>query len=489
LFREVPGAILLKPISETFRRSVRDVFEEYAAYDLHVVWIYRDPVNATHSIGLFGFTERTVEAPELAEQWKQRNQSLLAAIPFYPERITIVRYEDLANSPALLLAIGRRVGIEAFPLFRADSGRGRREMAPEMQAMVDHVTRETRARLDAARLDAAQIVPPSTETFPAPSKGPDIYSPAFCTDPFDHFRNWREQGSVHRLRQPNSWLVLNYQDVAAALRDDRFSTAYYRNITRIFAGADPSGHARLRSLLNPHFTRELMRRHADRIERHTRRILNELAGGREFDLMPAFATRLTAELTTDSSLLDGVASDSRLTPGDVADFRRFIPVAGCVLSHFIGNAVHYLLFHTGVESGLRSRPANIPAFVDEILRLFPPAPTLRRLTLRPVAIGAATIPTEAHVYLAIGAANRDPAQYEEPDELILHRTGPPHLSFSVGPNGCLGRHLGQLECETAIRVLLTEFPRLRINCSTDQIQFAGTPWLYGPTALPVRFDA
>src|ERR1700693_1356608 len=151
LFHEIPGAILLKPISETFRRSVREVFEEYAAYDLHIVWIYRDPVNATHSIELFGFTGRPSTVPELAEQWKERNQSVLDALPVYPDRLTIVGYEDLAESPSQLVALGRRLGIEAFPHFRGDSGSGRREMAPELQALVDEVTGKTRARLDAAR--------------------------------------------------------------------------------------------------------------------------------------------------------------------------------------------------------------------------------------------------------------------------------------------------------------------------------------------------
>jgi cytochrome P450 len=484
LFQEIPGSVLLKPISETFRRSVRDVFEEYAAYDLHIVWIYRDPVNATHSIELLGFKGRSFTVSELAEQWKQRNQSVLDALPFYPDRLTIVRYEDLTESPSLLVALGMRLGIEAFPHFRADSGGGRRAMTPELQALVDEVTEQTRARLDAARTALPPTPAPSAST-----SGLDLSCPEFHADPFRHLREWRERAAVHRLSLPNSWLVLNYDDVSSIMRDDeRFSDHHYRAMWRLSAAADGAEQSRWQSLLEPHFTPAAMRLQAERIERHTRNLLTELERTGEFDLVAAFALRLFRELSADRhSLLAGLTADARVTQDEVADIARLITLFEYVLVNFIGNAAHYLLRRPEQDDALRSRPADIPAFTDEMLRLFVPGFTLRRLTVCPVEIAFQRIPAHANIYLAIAAANRDPAQYCQPDEIVLHRGGPPHLSFGVGLHAYLGRRLAQPACETALRVML-EFPPLRSVAPIGETRFTGLPEVYGPSALPVRFD-
>jgi cytochrome P450 len=485
LFHEIPGAILLKPISETFRRSVREVFEEYAAYDLHIVWIYRDPVNATHSIELFGFTGRPSTVPELAEQWKERNQSVLDALPVYPDRLTIVRYEDLAESPSLLVALGRRLGIEAFPHFRGDSGGGRREMAPEQQALVDEVTGKTRACLDAARTVLPLTSAPSVST-----SGLDLSSAEFRADPFRHLREWRERAGVHRLSFPNSWLVLNYDDVSAIMNDaKRFSALHYRAMGRLSGAADGAEQSRLRSLLEPQFTSAAMRFQAERIERHTRSLLTALVRSGEFDLVAAFALRLFRGLSADRhSLLAGLTADAGLTQDEVADIGSLIAPFEYVLVNFIGNAVHYMLRHPEQDDALRSRPTDIPTFTDEVLRLFAPGFTLRRVTLCPVEIAFRSIPTRANIFLAIAAANRDPAQYWQPAEMVLHRGGPPHLSFGVGLHAYLGRHLTQPACEAVLRVVLAEFPRLRSVGSIGEIRFTGLPEMYGPSALPVRFD-
>jgi cytochrome P450 len=485
LFHEIPGAILLKPLSETFRRSVREVFEEYAGYDLHIVWIYRDPVNATHSIEVFGFTGRPSSVPELAEQWKQRNESLIDALPVYPDRLTVVRYEDLAESPSLLVALGERLGVEAFPHFRGDSGHGRRRMSPELQALVDEVTGKTRARLDAARTVLAPTSVPSLST-----SGLDLSSQEFHADPFARLREWREHSGVHNLNLPNSWLVLNYDDVSGILHDaKRFSAVHYRAMSRLLGAADGADQFRLRSLLEPYFTPAAMRFHAERIERHARSLLTELLPSGEFDLVASFALRLFRELSVDRhSLLAGLTADPRLRQDEIADIGRLIALFEYVLVNFIGNAVHYMLLHHEQDEALRSRPADVPAFTDEVLRLFAPGFTLRRLTLCPVEIPVGPIPAQANIFLAIAAANRDPAKYRQPDEMVLHRAGPPHLSFGVGLHAYLGRHIAQAACEGVLRVMLTEFPPLQSVGSIGKIPFTGLPETYGPSVFPVRFD-
>lgn len=145
-----PGPVVLKPISETNRRSVADVLAEFAAYDLRVAWIYRDPVNCFHShvVRWQGFRDR----PEaFAEHWSQRNRSLLEALPEHGERLAVVRYEDLVEDPAVFAELVAWLGIPGSYLFRPDRGAGRSEQPAAVQAAIDVGTAGTLARLDAVR--------------------------------------------------------------------------------------------------------------------------------------------------------------------------------------------------------------------------------------------------------------------------------------------------------------------------------------------------
>jgi hypothetical protein len=376
LFDEVPGAVLLKPISETFRRSVREVFEEYAAYDLRIVWIYRDPVNATHSLQILGFKGPVPTVPELAEEWNRRNQSVLDALPFYPGRITIVRYEDLSDSPSMLAALGERLGIEALPNFRGDSAGGRRNMAPEFQTLVDTVTRDTRARLDSAR----SILPGSGAAPPPCAAAPDASEAAFVHDPLGQLCEARERAGVYHHQQSDTWVVLRYDDVAASLADlERFACNIdYLAQNRLIGSQDLAFHARLRRLLEPHLTPEWTRIYTSRIEQRTRGILKELAVAGEFDLVSAFALRLYMDLEIEcstgrepDSLIARVMADPHFTPQEISDLGSSIPIFLKTLINFIANAVHHLLFHPNQEAALRARPTDISAFVDEVMRLFP----------------------------------------------------------------------------------------------------------------------
>ena len=146
-----PGTVLLKPISETMRRNVSDVLCEYEAYDLSVVWIYRDPVNVFHSMEREGWTLVKDDALKLTREWNKRNRSMLECLPEQADRITVVRYEDLVTSPEALQALGRFLGIPVKGVFRKDSRAGRQAVPADFQTVIDGETRETLAMLDAAR--------------------------------------------------------------------------------------------------------------------------------------------------------------------------------------------------------------------------------------------------------------------------------------------------------------------------------------------------
>jgi cytochrome P450 len=417
---------------------------------------------------------------------------VLDALPFYPGRITIVCYEDLSDSPSMLAALGERLGIEALLNFRGDNAGGRRNMAPEVQTLIDAVTRETRARLDAAR----SILPGAGAAPPPCAAAPDASETAFVHDPLGQLREARERAGVYHHQQSDTWVVLRYDDVAASLADlGRFACNIDHLAQNRFIGSqDLVFHARLRRLLEPHLTTEWTHLYTSRIEQRTRGILNELAVAGQFDLVSAFALRLYMDLRTEwsgsreaDSLMARITADPQFTPQELSDLGSSIPVFLKTLINFIANAVHHLLFHPKQEATLRARPADIPAFVDEVMRLFPPAFGVTRMTRQSVKMAGLEIPAEAQVVLAVFSANRDSGRYEQPDEMLLHRNGPPHLSFSDGPEAWFVRRIGQVERETVLRVLLSEFPPLRPMCPAAEVRFAASPEFYVPSALPVRF--
>ena len=104
--------------------------------------------------------------------------------------------------------------------------------------------------------------------------------------------------------------------------------------------------------------------------------------------------------------------------------------------------------------------------------------------LEAVALEDATLPAGALVMTAIGAANRDPEVFDDPDRLDLGRASNHHLSFGFGAHFCLGAPLARLEAEVAFDALLTRFPKLEL--ASDTLSYRPSPILRGLVALPVR---
>lgn len=120
----------------------------------------------------------------------------------------------------------------------------------------------------------------------------------------------------------------------------------------------------------------------------------------------------------------------------------------------IGNAVRILSEDRDLQSLLRRSPNLIPAFIEEVLRLESPFRFLLRTTERATSLGGVSIPAGATVLLLWGAANRDSAMFEEPDDIVLDRKVPRrHVAFGRGIHHCVGAPLARLET----RIVLTAF--------------------------------
>jgi cytochrome P450 len=102
-------------------------------------------------------------------------------------------------------------------------------------------------------------------------------------------------------------------------------------------------------------------------------------------------------------------------------------------------------------------------------------------------VGGVAIPQGAAVAVNLGAANRDPARWSDPDRFDLFREPKPHIAFALGPHVCLGMHLARMETRVLLETLFDRLPGLRLDPRADDVHISGLLFR-APLALPVRFD-
>ena len=116
-----------------------------------------------------------------------------------------------------------------------------------------------------------------------------------------------------------------------------------------------------------------------------------------------------------------------------------------------------------IASRLRSEPALIRNFVEEVLRLESPSQGFFRFAVETASLAGVEIPEGSMVQVRFAAANRDPEVFPDPDRLDLQRPNAgAHMAFSQGEHHCVGAPLARLELQTAFRVLLERFERIEI---------------------------
>jgi pimeloyl-[acyl-carrier protein] synthase len=153
--------------------------------------------------------------------------------------------------------------------------------------------------------------------------------------------------------------------------------------------------------------------------------------------------------------------------------------------NLIGNGMLALIQHPEKYAQLRESPGLIVSAVEELLRFDSPVQLTARIASEPLTIGGKHIEAGQWVLPLLGAANRDPQQFTEPEQLDLTRNPNPHVGFGRGIHFCLGAPLARLEGQVAIGALVQRFRTLELAGTPirrDQITLRGLKSL--PVAVP-----
>jgi P450-derived glycosyltransferase activator len=315
-----------------------------------------------------------------------------------------------------------------------------------------------------------------------------------------------------------------------------------------FLEMNPPDHTRLRRLVQPAFSPKGIAAYRPRIERKVAQLLDDAPTAGAFDLVPALTNPLPIAVIIDllgipdadaenfarhgtviGGALDGIRSLShaarmraagaelmtvfgrlfvlrrkepaddlvstlvaakrdRIRPGELYPLCVLLLVSGFETTvNLIGNTVNALLDHPAQWAAVCADPATMAGkAVEETLRFDPPIQRTRRFALEPVELAGQLIDKDQLVLPLIGAANRDPEVYPDPDRFDIHRESTAdHLAFGSGIHYCIGQPLALLEATVAVRVLAERLPQLRRAGPTRR---RNSNIIRGPLHLPVRAD-
>ena len=179
------------------------------------------------------------------------------------------------------------------------------------------------------------------------------------------------------------------------------------------------------------------------------------------------AGEVLAALIRGSEFNSSAPANERLSELELIHNCIFLLNAGHeTTTNLIGNGIDLLIRHPDALSDLRAHPELIDSAVEEFLRMESSNQLGNRRAARETRLGGIPIQAGAYVHIGIGAANRDPAQFPDPDRLDIRRQPNRHLAFGTGIHACAGMSLARMEARVAIGRLVARF---------REIEPAGSP--------------
>ncbi|MEX5635671.1 cytochrome P450 [Parafrankia sp. FMc2] len=208
-----------------------------------------------------------------------------------------------------------------------------------------------------------------------------------------------------------------------------------------------------------------------------------VAARREAPQDDLISVLVQAEITDE----DGVRH--QLSDHEIYTFAILLLLAGSGTTwKQMGITLTALLRRPEVLEAVRADRSLLRPAVEESVRWSPTDPMFARFATRDVELGGLAIPRGSVVHLCLGAANRDPARWDRPDEFDIHRPMKRSLGFGSGAHVCLGMHVARAEITVGIGALLDRLPNLRLDPAAEPPRLIGM-YERGATEIPVLFDS
>jgi cytochrome P450 len=176
-------------------------------------------------------------------------------------------------------------------------------------------------------------------------------------------------------------------------------------------------------------------------------------------------------------------TDGSLTDEQLFYIAILLLIAGNeTTTNLLGGMIDTLARHPDQYDKIRADPDLIPLAIEEQLRYTSPIQNLYRYTRAPYQVGEVTIPSGARLLLSFGAANRDPAAFDDPNAYRADRNPRMHVAFGYGAHMCLGAPLARMEAHAVLRELVGRVSRISAD---GPATWSTNSSLRGPTHLPV----
>jgi cytochrome P450 len=379
------------------------------------------------------------------------------------------------------------------------------------------------------------------------SRGLDLLDPRFRADPYPFYRELRESDPVH-ASVSGAWVLLRHADVRAALNDARFAhwgesleqapLPFLRSLGRWLRLMDPRAKSRLRAHAAPLFSADAVGQLRAEISSHVENVMP--APGMPIDVVAQLAEPLTmrvaatllgippelqreaepvlrAALDRFATLVQGQSAWNASDPL-VSEIQQWVPAEKpsllSAMRHAVADgesiareeaAAFALIFLFAAQENIKSflacailalardrdawdavGRATTAEWLDELFRFDPPLQFVSLVAREDVEFGDRLLRAGSQVLASLGAANRDPSVFAEPDRLVLDRTPNPHVTFGSGALYCIGAAYARLQAEIALGRLAQRFAPPEI----DESAVRWKPFSLvqrGPSALHARF--
>lgn len=212
------------------------------------------------------------------------------------------------------------------------------------------------------------------------------------------------------------------------------------------------------------------------LENYLSPLIEERRGGDGEDLITLLA----------NAELDG----SRLETIEIVSFLRLLlPAGGETTARSTASMLLGLLQNQDQLDAVIADRDLVASAIEEGLRWEPPLMSINRIATEDLVVGDVEMARGTVLEISIGAANRDPARWDDPDSFNIFRDKKPHIAFAWGAHACLGAHLARAEMSAALTALFDRLPGMRLDPDTGHEARVQGIGLRSPNKVPVVFDA